>query len=129
MRVVMFKDRFAGKIEANEKTSTIRPKARCKTGDVLSLRKWSGKPYRSKHVIIKEAVCKDVLTVFLDEEKIIVNGRAFLEPWNGWIAECEGFESWEAMREFFQKTHGLPFSGELIYWGEKPFICGDDGQT
>jgi phosphoribosyl-ATP pyrophosphohydrolase len=28
----------------------------------------------------------------------------------------DGFESWEAMRDWFDKTHGLPFEGDLIKW-------------
>lgn len=120
----MFKNRFSEKILEDEKTSTIRPKARCKKGDILSLRMWSGKPYRSKHIIIKDAVCKEIHKVFIDEQKIIVNETTFTEPFNGWIAECEGFEDWDSMTEFFKTTHGLPFQGDLIYWGNEPFIGG-----
>ena len=32
------------------------------------------------------------------------------------FAIADGFDSWDEMRDFFDKTHGLPFTGELIEW-------------
>ena len=30
----------------------------------------------------------------------------------------DGFDSFAEMLEWFEKTHGLPFEGQLIQWGE-----------
>jgi hypothetical protein len=32
------------------------------------------------------------------------------------FAVSDGFDSWDEMRDFFDKTHGLPFTGDLIEW-------------
>lgn len=34
------------------------------------------------------------------------------------VAVRDGFEDLDSMLEFFEKTHGLPFHGQLIRWGE-----------
>lgn len=34
------------------------------------------------------------------------------------LAQDDGFEDFTAMRDWFDKTHGLPFRGLLIRWGE-----------
>ncbi len=31
-------------------------------------------------------------------------------------ARDDGFKSWSEMRDFFEETHGLPFTGILIKW-------------
>jgi hypothetical protein len=49
MKVLMFQPRFAPLVEAGTKTQTIRPVRRrpIVVGDELSLRAWTGLPYRS----------------------------------------------------------------------------------
>lgn len=32
------------------------------------------------------------------------------------FASADGFSDWPAMRDWFEKTHGLPFNGLLIRW-------------
>jgi hypothetical protein len=49
----MFQDRFADKVRDGRKLHTIRKTARCKVGDTLSLRRWSGTPYRSKQELLR----------------------------------------------------------------------------
>lgn len=126
MRVIMCKQQFEQHIIDEIKLSTIRKNARCKPGDLLSIRKWAGKPYRSKHVIIKEINCQSVhnvrisdiaITVYPDDERIIIPmGNIDSSR----FAKMEGFSSSHEMILFFEKTHGLPVSGDLIYWGEQP---------
>jgi len=37
-----------------------------------------------------------------------------------YFAKSDGFESWEAMRDWFDQVHGLPFTGVLIKWRWSP---------
>jgi hypothetical protein len=76
MRVIMFQDRFAELVRGGDKCQTIRWSARCRPGDVLSLRRWTGKPYRSKQETLREAVCTAV-------SPVAMHGL----PFHGWLIE------------------------------------------
>ena len=104
----------------------IRKRGNPKLGDVLSLRRWTGKPYRSKQEVIKNVVCTDVNPIFITKQNTIVwHGSSFNHPGqvigdNRNIAIEDGFASCSDMLDWFEKTHGLPFMGNLIRWEEKP---------
>lgn len=108
MRVILFQDRFAELVRSRQKKQTIRKKARCRPGDELSLRRWTGKPYRSKQETLLNTRCAEVLCVIVDEGKTTPKGEAF--------AKADGFESLAEMQDWFHRTHGLPFHGEIIVW-------------
>jgi hypothetical protein len=119
MRVILFQERFAGLVRSGAKTQTIRKRARCKPGDVLSLRRWTGKPYRSKQEVLREAVCTGVVSrVEMDCKGIWVGCRLALaeSPAADANARADGFANWKEMAEWFKDAHGLPFEGELIQW-------------
>lgn len=109
----MFQDRFAENVENGTKRQTIRKTARCKVGDTLSLRRWSGKAYRSKQKVLATATCTAVLPVCVSYFDLWVDGKR--EPFQH-VAVTDGFRDYEEMRDWFQKVHGLPFRGELIRW-------------
>ena len=114
----MFQWRFEMPILASVKTSTIRRSARCKPGDVLSLRSWIDKPYRSKQRVVKTAVCKSVtplrlglddhgdMIVFQDDHCL---SRSEMEQ----LAKVEGFDDIEAMRQWFESNHKLKPGEEI----------------
>lgn len=109
----MFQERFAPLVGAGRKLQTIRKVARCRKGDLLSLRCWSGKPYRSRQRILAEATCSAVVPVEIHQCDCTVDGKSY-PPQH--LALEDGFASWKEMRDWFEKTHGLPFRGELIQW-------------
>lgn len=119
MRVLLFQPRFARLVESGKKRCTIRAKARCTYGDELSLREWTGKPYRSKQRELRPtARCKYVSPITIeaatdDGLTIRVSG---LPVSADEVALADGFASARAMRRWFADTHGLPFRGELIEW-------------
>jgi hypothetical protein len=107
MRVFLFQDRFAELVRAGTKRQTIRARARCKPGDELSLRRWTGKPYRSKQEILRSGErCNAVLGVLIEEDTIPDND----------FAQADGFKDWGELLDWFRKTHGLPFEGECVRW-------------
>jgi hypothetical protein len=123
--VRMFKPRFAALVEAGTKTQTVRPtpKRMPRVGDTISLRVWTGAPYRSKQRVLREAVIEKV-------ERIVIGAHGALpvcvipmsdDVLNYWpnaetFAQRDGFASWPEMREWFEAEHGLPFEGIVIFW-------------
>lgn len=115
MIVRMFKEQFAEKVKNGDKCQTCRPfPARLPLeGMKISLRKWSGKPYRSKQVVLRESRVTRVATFEIKKTGIIVAGYA--EPMDD-FARADGFADFFEMRDWFQAQHGLPFYGIVIYW-------------
>lgn len=121
MAVLMFRPQYRPKITSGIKSNTIRPERRrkLKIGQPVSLRVWSGKPYRSPQIEFGRAVIDtvrqimiepDAVTLYLPLEKIT---GAALEN----FAVKDGFSAWNEMVGFFRETHkSLPFRGSLIVW-------------
>lgn len=123
MRVLMFQDRFAGKVLDGSKPHTMRKTARCKPGYVLSLRRWTGKPYRSKQETLRTETCLSVEPVHMENVRgrgfsVSIDGRSLLLSQIEDLALADGFDSYADMVSWFLHTHGLPFDGFLISWKE-----------
>ncbi len=92
-----------------------------KAGDRISLREWTGKPYRSKQRVLREAIISEVQSIWFNGVTILLddpkgeNGllpRAVEEA----FARADGFENLKAMSDWFEANHGLPFEGIVIKW-------------
>lgn len=135
--VKMFKPEFSELVRTGKKRQTIRPtpKRMPKVGDMVSLRCWADKPYRSKHVILGDGRIRNVypIRIYADHEE---------EPiqWEMWIgdrfltireadsvARADGFPGVCEMLEWFEREHGLPFEGILIRWELSANAEGRDG--
>lgn len=120
MRVILFQDRFAALVRDGGKLHTIRKTARCMAGDKLSLRRWTGKPYRSQQEILKEVECQWVCPVNIGHgpsmDGISLDGMALDVGRRASLARDDGFNSATEMLDWFRNTHGLPFEGFLIQW-------------
>lgn len=129
--VRMVKHRFVELVRSRRKRHTIRPvpKRVPRVGDLLALREWSGRPYRSPQLHVLDTVIIDVGVV-----RIQTDGVAMTAP-NGsllraagaqglWLdgvdadrfARDDGFQDWSEMRDWFEREHALPFDGIIIYW-------------
>jgi hypothetical protein len=113
VRVILFQDRFAELVRMGLKTSTIRKTARCKPGDTLSLRRWTGKAYRSPQEELVCVTCMDVRPIRLTSDSAILDGQELCPDT---IATHDGFANWADMRDWFLRVHGLPFEGVFIQW-------------
>ena len=131
MRVIMFQDKFAPKVRDGSKCQTIRKAARCKAGDTLSLRRWTGKPYRSKQEILREVVCESAEPVLILRPPGEATAAVGLNVIRGGdmdaFARADGFADFGEMVKWFENTHGLPFNGWLIKWSN-PGVLGTGGQ-
>lgn len=121
--VRMFKPQFAGLVERGEKLQTVRPtpKRMPKTGDRISLRTWSDKPYRSKQKLLAEGIISRVVPITITAEAVLIRPTPQLTVHvpRGLFAVADGFSCWEEMRQWFERQHGLPFDGVLISWTNK----------
>lgn len=118
--VRMFKPQFATLVDAGTKLQTVRPtpKRIPQAGDRISLRAWTGKPYRSKHRVLREARIVAVRKVrfagyFFDGGPRDARGEGIsLDA----FAQADGFACWRELVKWFESTHGLPFEGIVIHW-------------
>lgn len=117
MTVILFSDQFAEKVRNGTKSRTLRaPRKRpIKVGDKLSLRRWTGLPYRSKQEVLREVVCCSVREVLIQPDFIFVDKQKV--DHDDWFAQQDGFVDADDMRQWFSKVHGLPFGCDLIQWG------------
>lgn len=116
--VYTFKPEFAGKVAAGVKTQTIRPERirQPLEGAHISLRAWTGRPYRSKQRRLGEAIISHTAAVRISTEGIDLEGRRLSPAEEYRFALADGFNSAADLILWFQATHGLPFEGVLIRW-------------
>jgi hypothetical protein len=114
MRVILFNEAFAEAVRCGTKVQTIRVRAMVKTGEQVSLRMWACKAYRSKQVVLREAVVAGVVPVVVEHDLVRWNGVEVRKPEG--LAHADGFSSWADMRDYFEREYGLPFHGWLIRW-------------
>lgn len=113
----MFQPCFADAVAEGTKCQTIRPvpKRMPGAGDKISLRCWTGAPYRSKQRTLREAEITKVLPIEIRADGIKLCGLDLYTPLDR-FAQADGFRNWEVMRRWFACYHGLPFHGILICW-------------
>jgi len=89
-------------------------------GDTLSLRTWTGLPYRSKQRVLRETVCIGFCFVEIE----ITRGLRFACA-SDWVttacleqfAANDGFNSWDDLVKWFMAQHGAgTFHGFVTYW-------------
>lgn len=130
MVALNFKDEFANDVEDRIKLRSIRSRRKDgrdpKPGDRLQL--FTGMR-QSGCRKLGEADCFSVRAVEIDHMGITLEGRKLyagdapayaggVDPdhYDGDFARADGFDTFQDMREWFEKQHGLPFSGLLIEW-------------
>ena len=125
MKYIMFKPEFAPLVRAGTKKQTIRPprERAFAIGDYVSLRKWLGKPYRSKQEELCEGTVTNVRPIAIslraDEKghRVWLAGAGYLKGRElNALAKADGFKTYPEFIEFFKSVHGLPFRGVVINW-------------
>jgi len=113
-----FKGRFADAVQSGEKRQTIRANGKrrhAQPGDKLQL--YTGMRTKACRKL-RDAVCHDVCPITIYPDKVFtfkpqeIHLREQLEN----LARSDGFSSWAEMRDWFDETHGLPFTGTMIRW-------------
>lgn len=102
------------------KHHTIRPGSRFKTGDKASIRCWSGKPYRSKQLILApdvEVDCFDFQIIATDgEPQIFIDGLPLvIDASLPNLAQNDGLTI-EDFKAWFKYPSN--FDGQIICWNK-----------
>lgn len=113
-----FMSRFAPLVASGSKRQTIRkaPARMPKAGDLFIGFEWEGRPYGKgvkQKILIKSPIIEVLPIIINIHGGVKLNG---LFPDLSPFAKADGFEDWHDMRDWFNKTHGLPFEGILIRW-------------
>ena len=116
--VRLFQPAFAPLVESGAKCQTVRPvpKRMPQRGDHISLRAWTGKPYRSKQRILREATVDRVQRIRVAATRIELDGQVLSFPETTAFAKADGFLGTNDLIGWFNFTHGLPFEGICIFW-------------
>jgi len=106
-----FREAFLG----GRKLHTIRANAKgyYKTGDIISVRQWSGKPYASKQEVIRDGVEIAVVNIYISERGVFFWTMSSLIP-GKIIARNDGLSLPDFLDWFKMKETG-GFLGSLIY--------------
>lgn len=116
---LMFESRFVAPIQAGTKRQTIRENSRVLPGDTLSLRRWTGGPYRSPQHPIVPAVCVvsvEPLEIFVFDAGlgVFVGGEQVQDVEA--FARADGFASADEMARRYRERDVEHFRGVLIRW-------------
>jgi len=102
-----------------KKHHTIRAGTRWKVGDMISLRVWSDKPYRSKQIEFAQVEVKKVWPVTIICDDIfnpVYTGDRLLPTCQ--VAKNDGLECDDFVKWFMGKKEGAIFTGQIICWSD-----------
>lgn len=118
MIVRLFKPQFAPMVRDHQKRQTVRPwpKRLPKVGEPISLRQWSGAPYRSKQTVLLESTVTKIERILITADAMLKEGYPMDRNEMREFAHEDGFENLAAFFRWFDETHALPFAGIVIYW-------------
>ncbi|MEZ5674324.1 MAG: hypothetical protein R3D81_03455 [Thalassovita sp.] len=114
-----FQAQFADAVANGQKRQTIRAPRKdnrhAKPGDKLQL--FTGMRAKSCRKL-RDAVCHDSCVIRLEHDKAWTFGpqELFIGDNLERLARSDGFTCWADMRDWFDKAHGLPFTGQMIRW-------------
>lgn len=126
MPALNFNTQFALAVETGTKSQTIRAhrkdgRPHCKVGDTIKL--YTGMRTKSCRVLRTARVTR-IDTITINAIDMQLNGRQIFsnldsrdaDLTDNEFAKNDGFNSFTDMAAWFERTHGLPFSGVVIYW-------------
>lgn len=116
MKTLNYQARFADQVKDETKRQTIRRlrKNRFVVGD--DLRHYTGQ--RTKKCIkLLDSVCTQVQQITIARDGVVtVAGEALNANQAFELAKADGFGRYGAMLSWIDKTHGLPFEGQIVNW-------------
>ncbi|HUV08436.1 MAG TPA: ASCH domain-containing protein [Spirochaetia bacterium] len=120
MPALNYEERFAVPVETHKKRQTIRRERKrpIKRGDRLY--HYTGQRTKDCRWLMT-SVCLATSPIVIRRDQIELKPKTeTIKPWRlfelDWFARRDGFDSWDEMRDFFDKEYGLPFEGVLILW-------------
>jgi hypothetical protein len=128
MVALNFKKQFAGAVESGAKTQTVRAIRKGKGQNPVrggKLQLYTGMRTSACRKL-GDAVCTDLSPITVDRDGIFLGGRDLRRGHDAHIfAAADGFKSIDDFIAFIAGAHGLPFTGQVIFWRlEKPSANG-----
>jgi hypothetical protein len=118
MTDIYYRNNFS---EISPKHHTIRSGNRFKVGDKFSPRVWSGKPYKSKQIILAQDIeIKKVWNIGMDENCVFwINEKYLKANTVELLAKNDGLEISDFYK-WFMPNYNKPklFSGQIICWDD-----------
>jgi len=66
---------------------------------------------------LRSTRCDDVYPIFIDSNKsVILGSKVLTDKEKHELALAEGYDSFQALFNYFNNTSGLPMAGQLIRW-------------
>ncbi len=116
----MFENRFVSLVKSGEKRHTIRRVRKgpqIDAGNILSLRHWNAKPYRSKQIEIGETACTKTSGFVLSESGGMSIDGVILDSCQAErLANVDGFDSVGEMVDWHRNAGQLGSELRLIEW-------------
>ena len=103
------------------KIHTIRANASgyFKDGDIISIREWSGKPYRSKQEVILDGVQIGIEPIIIESNGVIMNayvGSGSVYITLAWLAVNDGLNYKDFVNWFGKQGEPSRFVGSIIHF-------------
>jgi len=117
MPALNFRSEFADSVEYGIKRQTVRAlrKHPFRQGDTLYLYTNQRTKYCRRLAVVQ---CTRVDPVYMDNERLVVDGICLSAGVRDEFARADGFFNWMNMLDWFENVHGLPFEGQVIYWDD-----------
>lgn len=121
MIIKTFKPRFADLVESGSKLQTCRPTPRRmpKAGDKISLRQWTGLPYRSKQRVLRESTVVGWRKMTIHPASSMINLDGYTLGFDEMLtfAQADGFaDHWDMLAWFTEQYGSDKWEGIVIYW-------------
>jgi hypothetical protein len=116
MPILNFKKEFAQAVELGTKRTTIRATRRCpvKAGDTLYL--YTGLRTKCARKLREERCISECSISLFPDKTVTMDNRTASRAQVQTLARIDGFDTENDFFRFFESTHGLPFTGQLIMW-------------
>ena len=116
MPALNYQERFAPLVESGRKKQTIRAwrKRPFRVGDRLY--HYTGMRTKSCRKLL-ESTCTEAIPIVIDGACVCVNDVIPLAVYErNKLARADRFKDYDEMEAWFQATHEMPFSGQVIRW-------------
>lgn len=115
MALINFQKQFANDVMLGKKKQTIRARRKypIHKGDILHL--YTGLRTKQSRLLCV-SICSHVAPITITANSISVWDNELTEKQIAEMAVNDGFHNFDELKEWFVKTHGLPFEGDLIEW-------------
>jgi hypothetical protein len=120
-----FQRQFADDVEHGRKSQTIRAKRRHRPKAGQTAHCFTGMRTSACRLLGRWPIVH-VENVIIDDDRVILMDHSFddgclvTDKELDRFARSDGFADWSSMLSWFEKTHGLPFVGDLVMWDWRP---------